>query len=194
MPWLPFYCAPNDLSSLLGLLGDDIAFIVPDGNRRWRAAREFIPEEGSRTALWHIPSGPLAQLGKLYMKPGGIPDAEPNAPVEDPWAGWAELRSGAEPAVPFFGDRDAGVFRLSLQFTGKEPGSKCGVSSFGWTGNRYPDGVPRVTRNRWATLRRHMAKVAQKVPIGGFSTGYPPVMWALPHAVENLDVADVNPR
>ncbi len=197
MPSLLFYCVQDDFPSLMKVIGDDCAFIVSDGDEtRWRAVSHFTPADGSKTALWHIPSGPPSIPQKVFLKPGGIPDAMPDRPIEDPWSGWTELRSRADminrpdPTIPIFSGNEGRIFWLHLNFTGKEPGSACGVSSFGWIGARFST---RVTSNRWAKLKRQIGKHAQKVPLGGYTSGSPSQIWAFPHATESLDIADVNP-
>lgn len=197
MPSIPFYCAPSDLPALLDLFGDDIAFIIADGDRRWRAVSVagsgHLPCDGTRTALWHVPSGPLPLMGAEIIKPNGLPDVEPTRDILDPWSGWTEARTGANPSVPYFGAGHGGVFWLDLAMTGREPGSQCGQSSLGWIGKRYPDGAPQVTVDRWARLRRQIAKATRKAPLGGFRSGKRPTVFTFPHAFETLDIADRNP-
>lgn len=193
MPWLPLYCVQDDLPALLHLLGDDFAFIVSDGAGQWRAIRDYIPGDRSRTALWHIASGPLPLPGSIIEKPNGVPDAEPGGLIDDPWSGWTERRPGMDPRAPYFGEPCPGVFWLNLHLTPSERGSRCGLSSVEWSGNRYPDGARKVTVNRWAQLKRQISRQALKVPRGGLSSKAPPEVWAFPHAYGDLDAADVNP-
>lgn len=191
MPWLPFYCHPEDVSSLHALLGDDLVFVLPDGRRSWRTSRSFVPADGSTTALWHTAAGQLNIDGKIVEKPSETPVTGANTQIFDPSH---DPASGTKPVVPYFGAGDSGIIWLNLHYSGKEPGSSCGVSSFEWIGDRYPNGAPRATKNRWAKLRRDMGKVAQKVPLGGFGSGSPAQMWAFPNAAMNLKIADINPK
>lgn len=197
MPSLPFYCVQDDLPSLMDVIGDDCAFIVCDGDEtRWRAVTHFTPADGSTTALWHVPSGPPSIPDKVFLKPGGVPDAMPDRLIEDPWSGWTELRSRTDmiyrpdPALPIFSANEGGIFWLHINFTGKEPNSTCGVSHFGWIGAGFSK---RVTSNRWAKLKRQLAKHARKVPLGGYTSGSPARIRAFSHANERLDIADINP-
>lgn len=187
-PWLPIYCVTTDLPSLVGLLEDDIAFIVSDGKRRWRATRECPVPIAAKTILWHVSSGPLP----LVRDNQGLP---PDV-IADPWNGWTEVRTGADPKVPYFGADFAGVFSLNLRLRGRESGSLCGLSSFGWVGNRHAlieNPAPQATEKRWKKLRRQVAAIAQKVPRGGAGSGHPAEVWAFPGASELLGKADINP-
>ena len=66
------------------LLGDDLAFIAPDGARRWRATLDRPRQSHFRLSLWHVGGGPL-QVVSADRK-------VPYAWVEDPWSGWLEQR------------------------------------------------------------------------------------------------------
>src|SRR5271155_379318 len=130
MPWLPMYLLPEDVPSLLELLNTDdgIAFLVSDGPNRWIARRELIHLPVGRTALWHIPSGPLPLL-----------DPKPSnqvCSILDPFSGWVEQRQGADPSTPYFADHP-GALCLNLNLEGRDGGSICGLSSFEWIGNHY---------------------------------------------------------
>jgi len=202
MPWLPFYCSQNDLPMLLGMLDDDIAFIVPNGKNRWRAVAKFTPTDRCQTILWHVPSGSLPS--------GGMEKAKPDGYIDDPWTGWEEDRTSSfvlnipsqpkpgtfTPTEPLFGLLHPGVFRLTLRMSAHEPDSTCGISSFEWIGNQYSiigRSAPEITNTRWKKLRRQVAKVAEKIPRGGLTSDAPPEIWAFPNALENLEIADKNP-
>src|SRR5262245_40850851 len=162
MPWIPMYLVQEDIPNLIELLGEDIAFILGDGDRRWRATLDRSRELGPRTALWHVPSGSLPLLRSLWHLPAGK--------VGDPWTGWTEERTGANETTPYFGAGHPGVFWLNLRIPGRGPGSVCGMSSFEWIGNHYSvAGNPAlpVTVRRWEKLRRQVKKCARKVPRGG---------------------------
>ncbi len=51
--WLPFYCAQEDLFMLLEMLGDDIAFIVSDGDPLQRT-KLAIPTENRSAASENV--------------------------------------------------------------------------------------------------------------------------------------------
>ncbi len=209
MPWLPLYCAQTDLPTLLELLGDDIAFIIPDGRDRWRAFDNHKPLDGSRTLLWHVPSGPIPSR---WEEKEGVyfPRLEPSGDIEDPWSGWQEDRRPSlakfapgllnpetgPPTEPIVGLSHPGTFRLNLRIAGRDPNSVCGMSSIEWIGNQYSiigRPAPTVTEKRWKKLRRQVAKVAEKIPRGGLRSNDPPEIWAFPHAMKNIEIADKNP-
>jgi hypothetical protein len=185
------YLVHEDLPTLIELVGEDIAFIVADGERRWRATLDRSRPLRLRTALWHVPSGPLPLLRSSPDLPVGK--------VADPWAGWTEERTGADATTPYFGTGHPGVFWLNLRIPGSRPGSVCGLSSFEWIGNRYSiigSPAPLVTAKRWEKLRRQIKKNAHKVPRGGRSEATPAEIWAFPGAYALLGEAgraDANP-
>ena len=185
------YLAQDDAPSLITLLGEDVAFIVRDGERRWRATLDHAHPIGTRTALWHVPSGPLP----LLRSSPNLPDAE----VLNPWAGWTEERTGADATTPYFGAGHPGVFWLNLRIQSRQTGYVCGLSSFEWIGNRYSiigSPAPVVTAKRWAKLKRQIGRIAKKVPRGGRTERTPPEIWAFASADAQLGAhgrADANP-
>jgi hypothetical protein len=101
MPWLPIYADSIDFEEILGWLNasEELAFIVPNGPGRWIAVPTTEAIQKSRICLWHIPSGPLPLL---HPHPSKKID-----PISDPWAGWEELRVGAD--NPYFGAGHPGI-------------------------------------------------------------------------------------
>ena len=194
MPLLPMYVTEQDAPVLIELLSQDpeIAFLVADGPKRWRAVQSFAPKSPFRIGLWHIPSGPLPLL--LANQD------HPPAHVLDPWAGWNEERTGADPTTPYFGPGHPGVFWLNLRLGGVDAGSCCGLSSFEWIGNHYRligNGAAESTELWWKLLRRQISRIARKVPRQGLSGTAKPEIFAFPHAHETLAAganADANPR
>lgn len=187
MPSIPMYCTPEDIPDLLEILTENIAFIISEGDGKWKAVKPFMPADGSRTALWHVPSGPLPLLSAT--------DA-PAKEIENPWLGWKEERPGAEPDAPYFGPGHPGIFWLNLNLSGKEPDSCCGLSSLEWIGNRYSiigDEPSEATSKRWAQIKRQLSKVTQKVPLGGRSMDSRPEVYAFPNAFAQVRVGDINP-
>lgn len=193
MPWLPMYIAEQDAALVMeALSGDrDIAFLIPDGLKRWRAVESLAPKGSGRVGLWHVPSGPLPLL-----------PAAPGAPVgyvPDPWAGWEEQRTGADPTTPYFGAGHPGVVWLNLHLEGRDRDSCCGFSSFEWIGTHYRligNGALESTEAWWKALRRRIAKLSHKVPRQRLASAFPPDVFALPHAYALLvagSVADANP-
>jgi hypothetical protein len=193
MPWLPMYVAQDDSAILAEELSRDseIAFLVSDGLKRWRAVKSLDLVGSIRIGLWHIPSGPLPLLPSI--------SSEPITQVHDPWAGWAEKRSGADPTTPYFGAGHPGIVWLNLRLVGRDQNSCCGFSSFEWIGNHYKaigNGACESTAIWWKSLRRRIAKLSHKVPRQRLSSTLPPEVFALPNAYSSLvagDVADANP-
>ncbi|MES1180662.1 MAG: hypothetical protein ABUL66_02235, partial [Verrucomicrobiota bacterium] len=107
MPWIPLYADEQDFSVIHDYLNqtEDIAFIVSDGSRRWRAVRTIPRMDGARVCLWHIPSG---QLPLLHPHPSKTVDS-----IFDPWSGWTELRTGADSSCPYFGAGHPGIIWLN---------------------------------------------------------------------------------
>ena len=131
MPWFPIYADEDDFQSILTWLNEeqDIAFIVSNGSKKWIAKKSIDRLEQGRNCLWHIPSGPLPLL-----------QANPNKPdqaVKNPWKGWKEKRTGANPTTPYFGAGHPGVIWLNVQPVGREADNSIGISSFGVSGTLH---------------------------------------------------------
>lgn len=191
MPWLPMYLTDDDVPQLVSLLGDDVAFILTDGPGRWRAVREPGTPLTERTCIWHIASGPLP----LLRADRDLPDGE----VRDPWLGWVEEQTGADPNTPYFGSGHPGVVWLNLRLSGREPASACGMSSLEWIGDHYAilgRSAPEPTRKWWNRVRRKVGKAAEKLPRGGIAAPGVPEVWAFANAAHRLRggaPADHNP-
>jgi hypothetical protein len=183
MAWLPIYATTVDFDWLRELLAVDgeIAFVVADGPRRWRATLTIDKLPPGRHCLWHVPSGPLPLLNRAA-------DAPP-AHVPDPWRGWAELRTGVDPTTPYFGPGHPGIVWLNARV---ESHPNCvALSSFEWIGNWYSiigSPAPKVTEKWWQSLRRRIRKVATHVPRGGPGASTPPEIYALPDAQHKFEV------
>jgi hypothetical protein len=200
-PNLGLYCSDADLPLLYELLGDDLAFIAPDGERRWRATFDRPRQKHFRMELWHIEGGPLQVVS------GDRKD--PVAEVADPWAGWIEQRAphlgpplpaterrttdwrddperpGIDTEGPLF-CWTQNLFSIAVRTKGKEAGSTCGISNLAWVGNTqamigHP--APEVTLRRWNKLKRDIGTCAVKVPPGGPSGTGKPAFWAFPQAL-----------
>lgn len=193
MPWLPMYLTESDAAALIDQLALDpeIAFLVSDGPRRWRAVNDIRFKGDERIALWHVPSGPLPLLLSTH--------GEADRQVQDPWKGWTEERTGRDPSTPYFGAGHPGIVWLNLRTKGIDRDSCCGMSSFEWIGNRYRVlgcAAEPSTDNWWKSLRRRVKKTSQKVPRQGLSGSLPPEVFAFTSAYGLLEagaVADVNP-
>lgn len=108
MPWLPLYTDTSDVAQLVAWLNAEqaIAFILPDGPKRWRAVRELDgPPPDGEIGLWHTESGPLPLLRSQVLHTLLVPDGK----IHDPFRGWQEQRTGADPRTPYFGAGHPGV-------------------------------------------------------------------------------------
>jgi len=192
MPWIPMYLAADDAAPLSAMLNADqeIAFIVADGPKRWKAIVGLSTLPVGRIGIWHVPSGPLPLLA-----PGRKDDGQ----VRNPFSGWNELRTGADPTTPYFGPGHPGVIWLNLRLHPKERNSACGMSSFEWIGNHYrPIGNPatKATELWWSSMRRRIQRIAEKVPRQTLSSTSRPEIFAFPAALLLLKAGklfDANP-
>jgi hypothetical protein len=180
MPWLPFYADEEDFIVVHDHLNQDeeIAFIVSDAPRRWRATHTIPHMEGVLLCLWHVPSGPLPLL---QLHPSEAVDS-----IADPWSGWTELRTGADKSCPYFGAGHPGIIWLNHRPKSKRMSDGIGLSSFEWIGNRYsPIGspAPEVTAKFWRRLRRWAKRSAVIIPRTGALNGAGPEIWAFPSAL-----------
>jgi hypothetical protein len=192
MPWLPMYADENDLEALLAWLNDEqeIAFIVSNGHKKWIARKSLEKMEQGRYCLWHTPSGLLPLLAansviqkKLEQRGYFLwPKSSRPLPrlvtsilgfrrvVRDPWKGWTERLTGADPLVPYFGPGHPGVIWLNVRVEGRDPPGSLGMSSFEWIGNHYKcigHAAPESTSKWWRRLKRRVEKIGAKVPRQG---------------------------
>jgi hypothetical protein len=183
MPWLPLYIDETDASVVLAALNADpsVAFIIADGPGKWMARGSLDTISDGRLCLWHVPSGPLPLL-----RPG----AEPPLVVDDPWAGWTELRAGADRTMPYFGAGHPGIIWWNLRTRSRRAAGGIGLSSFEWIGNHYRiigSAAAPSTEAWWAGLRRLVRKQkARRVPRSGPVDGDHPEIWALPSALRKI--------
>jgi hypothetical protein len=182
MPWLPIYATEEDLKELLNRLSaeEELAFLVSNGQRKWKAVKALNYETDQRFCLWHVPSGrlPLLQLGK---KDNGV--------VEDPWIGWTEERTGANSSSPYFGAGHPGIIWLNARANSRRIEGGIGLSSFEWIGNRYSrigSAAPETTEKYWKRLGRLVKKEAARIPRSGSWDGPSEEIWALPHALRSI--------
>jgi hypothetical protein len=187
MPWLPFYAVEEDMRWVFGALSaePELAFLVSSGDKRWIAQKSKEYTEDCRVGLWHIPSGPLPLLrGKRGA----------DGTVDDPWKGWREERTGADPTLPYFGPGHVGVIWLNARVNGRKNGA-VGLSSFEWIGSRYVQ-APDASERFWRKLGRTLKKQAIRVPRGGPWDGPHPEIWALPESLKQFVLGhdrDLNP-
>jgi hypothetical protein len=192
MPWIPMYLAADDVALLSAMLNADeeIAILVTDGPRRWKAVLGLSTLSMGRIGMWHIPSGPLPLLA---------PDKKDALQVHDPLSGWNEMRTGADPTTPYFGAGHPGVIWLNLRPHPKERNSACGMSSFEWIGNHYSligNPATKATELWWRSLRRRIRRIAKKVPRQHLSSPSRSEIFAFPAALILLEAGksfDANP-
>jgi hypothetical protein len=104
--------------------------------------------------------------------------------IDDPWAGWTDERTGADPALPYFGAGDPAILWWNVRTRGR--GGGLGLSSFEWIGNRYAvlgTPAPATTESWWKRLLRGVARDAVKIPRNGPWDGESAEIWALPSAL-----------
>lgn len=187
MPWLQLYTDKADLAQLVAWLDAEevIAFIVPDGPRRWRAVPQLGgPLPDGQICLGHTQSGPLPLLHRWLASIPFVPGGK----VRDPFAGWRERRTGADPTVPYFGEHP-GVYWFRAHTSGKGHQGEIGISAFDWTGNRYRplgDAAPPVAARWWERFRRYVRKHAVYIPSSGPIDGPDPWVWAMPSALARI--------
>src|SRR5258706_9355574 len=182
MPWLPLYIDETDASQLLAVLNSDpeVAFIVSATPGKGVAQKGVTSVADSRYCLWHCPSGSLPLVGGPGV-PYGV--------ISDPWAGWTELRAGADPRVPFFDAGAPGIIWGNVR-TQSRGASGIGLSSFEWIGNPYRLlGYPAhpTTEVWWKKLRKLVKNLkAIRIPRSGAVDGPNPEIWCLPSALEKI--------
>jgi hypothetical protein len=182
MPCLPMYVDNADLQQLLSWLNSDeeIAFIVSDGSKRWKAVPSLQKIASGRFCIWHTPSGPLPLLGDSTVE---------DTYVNDPCSGWTEVQTGADPKTPYFGAGHPGIFWLNARPTAYSNPKVIGLSSFEWIGNHYRSigrPAPETTEKWWQRLRKSVKKVAHRIPRSGPCDGLRPEIWAFPSAYEAI--------
>ena len=194
MPWIPLYADLRDFQWLTSWLNDepDIAWIVSDGRKRWKAVDTLEAGDQGTYCLWHIPSGPLPLLTPVTAR---FPRWRLLARllrshfVSNPWEGWEEKRTGADPSQPYFGGGHPGVVWLNMRPAGTDGSGSIGMSSFEWIGNRYKilgEGAKPTTEKWWKRLRRQIARRAVRIPREGPTGGPHAEIWALPSALESI--------
>ena len=191
MPWIPFYADEKDFQDILERLNKDeeIAIIISNGEKRWIAKRQIDILADGHYYLWHIPSGPLPLL---FRQAGELQIAR----VENPFNGWQERLTGADPSIPFLGNHP-GVIRLTKAVRGAKSTNVIGMSSFSWIGNRYKSigfGATETTERWWRRLRKWVRKIAVKqIPR---AQGLKPEIWVFPSAYRKIlegTAYDINP-
>ena len=179
MPWLPIYADTNDFRVIHDWLSSkrELAYLVSDGPRRWRAVAAIENFATNKICIWHVPSGPLPLI-----------HSDPNSDVAwvtDPWRGWQELRSGADSNQPYFGAGHPGILWLNHLPFSRRSERGIGLSSFEWIGNHYGvigNKADPTTESFWRSMRRWTQKQTKKIPRVGALDGAPAEVFAFPSA------------
>ncbi len=171
----------SDLRALVSWLNNesDIAFIVSDGHKKWKAVHAVESPCDQRYCLWHSASGPLS-LPRKFL---------PDGTVRDPWKGWKEKLTGADPTCPYFGVEHPWIYWLSAKTESDREPNALGLSAFGWIGNRYGaigNPAPPKTKKWWERLKRWVKKQAVQIPREGPIDGSKAEIWAMPGALEEI--------
>ncbi len=178
--WLGLYVDVPDIELLREHLNADpeIAFILPEGPRQWRAAWQLDDAHG-KTMVWHVPGGPLPLLAH-----GG----EEDTVIADPFAGWQERRQGLYPHLPYFGPGWPSTLLMELVAPGWRalPGNWMPLSGFSWYG-RMMDQSPPPTRRWWnrlcAWIRRRSVRVTREGPLYAAHAD----VWAMPSGLRAIE-------
>lgn len=179
MPSILFYALDPDLQTVADRLNDDpdVAFVVADGPRRWRAV-DRVPRIGAGChALWLKPGGALPLVGRAV--------GDPEEPIVNPEAGWEERLPSAIPGRPFFGSHPAVVW---LDVPAGDGGT-IPMSAVGWIGDRYRAigvGATPAAAKWWKHLQRWFRGRTTVVARGGLHGTGPVDVNAFPGAMEQL--------
>ena len=182
MPWLPLYISTDDLTLISNWLSadEDISLITPLGAGEWQAVLRFEIRESGRYCLYHKGCGPLPLLSKNENDADSI--------VLNPFDGWKELRSGANPKLPYFGPGVPSLFFFNVRL---EENNTIGLSSFEWIGDHYSiigNSAPQLSKKWWGKLKRWTKKHAARVPRGGFGEQRKPEIWTFEAAQKEIEL------
>jgi hypothetical protein len=160
MAWIPLYINKKDEMELLDLLNSEeqIAFLISDGRKKWKAVESISEFPNDRITIWHIESGKLP----LLTESGN------DEWIENPWNGWTEKRTGANPIIPYFGAGWPGVINLNIR---TDFDNEIGMSSFEWIGNHYSIigiSASELTKKFWSRLKRQIGKRTTKMSRADF--------------------------
>ncbi len=192
MPGLSIYGDRSDIERIIGMLNadDDCAFIVSDGPKRWKAVTRLESFRDGDYCIWVRSGGSLPLLR---------PDGPSDELIKDPWGGWTEQPTGANPDQPYFGPGHPAVVWFDIRTKGRGGAGAIGISSFGWIGNHYRvlgSPAPEQVEKWWQRLRRAVKKSGKRIPRTGPVDGPDPDVWALPsayRAIVNGTPRDDNP-
>jgi hypothetical protein len=179
MPSILVYALESDLQTIVDHLNADadVAFVIPDGPRRWCTADRISRITAGHHALWHRPSGALPLVGSS--------EKQPDTPILDPDAGWEERLPSAVAGQPFFGSHPSVIW---LHVSSGGPGI-VPMCAFGWIGNRYRaigQGATPATSKWWRRLQRWIRSQATIVRRGNLQASGPMDVAAFPAAFTQL--------
>jgi hypothetical protein len=166
---------------------DELAFLVSNGNRKWIAkkAHDIVADLNTQKSglgfaeynLWHILSGALPLLDLA---------SEASGQIVDPWTGWTEVRTGANPNKPYFGAGHPGIINLEVKITESD---EIPISNFGWIGNHYKiigNGADKTTEKFWNKLKRMAKKQTTQIPRCNDLNGKKEI-YAFPEAYKEIE-------
>lgn len=173
MGWFPVFVDEVDAPQLLDWLNreEDIAFILPEGPKRWKAVHTVPGLKDGCHALWHVPSGPLVRVKKYGIA----------VPIANPWRGWKEWQTGADRSKPWFGTVYTAVFWLRLHTRHRQ--DLLQLSGVEWIGNHFAPAGYRASPlavKWWRRLKRWVASSSTRLRAGRWS------FWAFPSALAKL--------
>jgi hypothetical protein len=185
MPSILFYTLETELRAIVDHLDEDpeIAFVIENGARRWKAVDRMPRITPGHHALWHVPSGAPPLLDRAHDE-----DAAPR--IADPFAGWEEKLPSANAQKPFFGSYP-GIIWLHVSANAVSASPVVPMNAFDWIGDRYRSighGAVPSTRKWWRRLQTWIKSRSQIVPRGSLRAS-PPVpvdVAAFPAALAKL--------
>lgn len=180
MPWLPLYIDLQDLETLSSWLNNepDIAIIESIGEGHWQARSDISIIASGRYCLFHKMSGPLPLLVKNWRGKEAV--------ILDPFAGWREKRTGANPKLPYFGAGHPAIFWLNVRIKNE---NEIEMSSFEWIGNHYSiigQPAPDAAKKWWNRLRRWVKKNSTHIPRTGEIDGVNKEIYAFESSLKKI--------
>jgi len=184
------YLDGEDLQELTNWLNEeqDISIIKSIGEGKWKAISNISISSNGRYCLYHKQCGPLPYLKKNLIGKELM--------ISDPFSGWKEMKSGANPDNPYFGAGHPAIFWLNVRVATDQ---EVPMSSFEWIGNHYSiigNPAPEAATKWWNRLRRRVKKVSTHIPRSGPINGKQKEIYSFPNAlrkIENGLVRAVNP-
>jgi hypothetical protein len=117
MSCIQLYAVEEDIKKIFDWFSqeEEIAFVVPNGKKRWKASGNHAFQGDGHYILWHVPSGPLP-----FVRANNR-DVEDY--VSDPWQGWKEEVEGGYEDIPNFGPTSVGTLELDANIVLRRQGS-----------------------------------------------------------------------